>query len=129
MFGNGTDPATTLDISADGSPLVAAACYWYLLDNITIDQITCLATADSNVTATIHLVSYTLNTTLGDLSAGTLLAHNPSTYTLTASTLEPTTLTIDSADVDSGKVIVAFIENTTDTADVSIQAVCKYHLR
>ena len=131
MFGNGADPATTLDLSANGTPMIAAACYWYLMDDITIDKITCLATADANISVTVHLFSYTLDTSSnqGDLSAGTLLATNALAYALTATTLKPINLTISSADVDSGDVIIAFVENQTDTADMSIQTICKYHLR
>ena len=66
--------------------------------------------------------------TAGDLSNGTLLAHNGSALTLGDDRVSTTTMTIDSADVSSGKVILAFVENIGSTDDVTIQMEVKYHL-
>ena len=38
-----------------------------------------------------------------------------------------TTLTVDSANVAADKVIVATFENVTDTNDVTVQLIVKYH--
>ena len=106
--------------------------YWYLHSNITIDAVFVIATAQGSTTANFHLFSYDLVTgsgsTAGDLSNGTLLAHNGSALTLDDDRVSTTTMTIDSADVASGKVILAFVENIGSTDDVTIQMEVTYHL-
>jgi hypothetical protein len=62
------------------------------------------------------------------LSNGTLLAHNGSALALDDDRVSTTTMTIDSADVSSGKVILAFVENIGSTDDVTVQMEVKYHL-
>ena len=63
----------------------------------------------------------------GDLSSGTLLAHNGSTLTTGDDRITTTTLTVDSANVASDKVIIAFVENVGATTDVTAQLLVKYH--
>ena len=46
MFSNGADPATTLDLSANGTPKTAVACYWYLESNIRLDSVRYMASTD-----------------------------------------------------------------------------------
>ena len=65
--------------------------------------------------------------TAGDLSSGTLLAHNGSTLTTGADRVTSTTLTIDSANVAADKVVLAFFENTDSTTDLTAQLIVKYH--
>ena len=130
MFSNGADPATSLDLSANGTSKVATACYWYVLDNISIDAIRVLATCDSSHALNFHVYSYDLDTSSnhGDLSSGTLLAHIGSSMSATSSTVKTSTLTIDSASVSSGKVILAFVENEGGTGDITSQLNIKYHI-
>lgn len=129
-FGSGTDPATSISFGA-GSYLLTPI-YWYLHSNITIDAVFVIASADASTTANFHLFSYDIVTgsgsTAGDLSNGTLLAHNGSALALNSDRASTTTMTIDSADVSSGKVIVAFVENIGGTDDVSVNMEVKYHL-
>ena len=129
MFSNGADPATSLDLSSNGTSKVATACYWYVLDNISIDAIRVLATCDSSNALNFHVYSYDLDTSSnhGDLSNGTLLAHIGSSVSATSSTVKTSTLTIDSASVSSGKVILAFVENESGTGDIKSQLNIKYH--
>ena len=129
-FGTGTDPDTSKTIGSLG--YLYTPLYWYLHSNITIDAVFVIATAQGSTTANFHLFSYDLVTgsgsTAGDLSNGTLLAHNGSALTLDDDRVSTTTMTIDSADVASGKVILAFVENIGSTDDVTIQMEVKYHL-
>ena len=128
-FGNGTDPATTLDVSGLTAQENAVAYYWFIQHNITLDAIRFLVTADGSVTTNMHLLSYTLDTSTnhGDLSAGVVCASG--TASATATTVKTGTMTLDSANIDSGKVVIAFIENATDTSDVSINLDVYYHIR
>ncbi len=131
MFSNGTDPATSLDLSANGTASSLVACTWFVQSNITIDEVRVVATCNSSHALNFHLYSYTLDVSSnhGDLSSGTLLAHIGSSMSATNTTMKTDTLTIDSADVNADRVIYAFVENEGGTGDVTCQLVVKYHLR
>tara|TARA_R110002020_G_scaffold149280_1_gene325531 strand:+ start:1079 stop:1870 length:792 start_codon:yes stop_codon:yes gene_type:complete len=131
VFGNGTDPATSVDLSGHVSYSIAAsATYWYVMDDISIDAIRVLARADGSANLNFHVYSYDLDTSTnhGDLSNGTLVAHIGTVIGATTSSLKTDVLTIDSASVSSGKVLIAFVENETDTSDISCQLNIKYHI-
>ena len=129
MFGSGTDPATSLDLSADGTAKTAVACYWVIEQNMTLDVVRYGATADSNSTLNIHLFSYTLDTSSnhGDLSSGTVCAN--ASVAATSTTFKTGTFTLDSADIDAGKVVIGFVENQTGTGDVTCNFNIQYHIR
>ena len=128
-FGTGTDPADTLTISSNADFLVA--CYWYVPVAITIDEVRVLGAGEAADTINFHLKSYTMasgtGSDAGDLSSGTLLAHNGSTLTVGNDRVTTTTLTVDSANVAADKVILAFIENVGATTDLTAQLIVKYH--
>ena len=128
-WGNGADPATTLDVSGLTAQENAIAVYWYLENNITLDSVRFMATADGSATLNFHLFAYTLDTSSnhGDLSSG--VVHANGTVAATNSTIKTGTFTLDTADIDAGKVVVGFVENVTDTSDVSISFNIKYHIR
>lgn len=130
-FGNGTDPATTWDCSA-GTPKVVNACLWFVDDNIDIDGGTIFVTSDNTQVYEFHLYSYAFSTgigTLGDLSGGTLLATASSGVTgSAATTIRKTDLSVSSASVASGRVIVGFIEAVSGTDDITVNAQIKYHI-
>ena len=128
-WGNGADPATTLDVSGLTQQENAIAIYWFIHDDITLDEVRYIATADGSATLNFHLFGYTLDTSSnhGDLSAGTV--HANASVSATATTVKTGTFTLDEADIDSGKVVVAFVENVTDTSDVSVSIQAKYHIR
>ena len=128
-WGNGADPATTLDVSGLTAQENAIAVYWYLENNITLDSVRFMATADGSATLNFHLFAYTLDTSSnhGDLSSG--VVHANGTVAATATTIKTGTFTLDTADIDAGKVVVGFVENVTDTSDVSISFNIKYHIR
>ena len=128
-FGTGTDPATSYTLSTGAEHLVP--CYWYIPIAITLDEIRVIASADGATTLNFHLFSYTMATGTGsgagDLSSGTLLAHNGSALTVGDDRITSATLTVDSADVAADKVVLAFVENIGGTDDVTAQLIVKYH--
>ena len=130
-FGNDTDPATSFDISGHPSySPESSAVFWYVMDDISIDAIRVIARADGSVNLNFHVYSYDLDTSTnyGDLSNGTLVAHIGSVMAATTTSLKTDVLAIDSASVSSGKVLIAFVENETDTSDISCQLNIKYHI-
>ena len=128
-FGTGTDPATTFTISSQAEFVVPLL--WYIPVAITIDEVRVIASTDAAETLNFHLFSYAMATGTssgaGDLSSGTLLAHNGSTLTTGDDRVTTTTLTIDSANVAADLVVLAFVENPTDTDDITAQLIVKYH--
>ena len=128
-WGNGADPATTLDVSGLTAQENAVAVYWYLENNITLDSVRYMATADGSATLNFHLFAYTLDVSSnhGDLSSG--VVHANGTVAATNATVKTGTLTLDTADIDAGKVVVGFVENVTDTSDITLGLNIKYHIR
>ena len=128
-WGNGTDPATTLDLSGLTDPENAIAVYWYLDNNITLDSVRFLARADGSATLNIHLLAYTLDVSFnaGDLSSG--VVHASGSVSATATNIKTGTLTLDTADINANKIVIGFVENATDTSDLSIALTIKYHVR
>ena len=128
-WGNGTDPATTLNVSGLTAQENAVAVYWYLENDITLDSVRFMATADGGVSLNFHLFAYTLDTSSnhGDLSSG--VVHANGTVDATNATVKTGTFTLDTADIDAGKVVVGFVENVTDTSDVTVSFNIKYHIR
>ena len=128
MFGNGADPATTLDLSSDGTPMIAVACYWYLENNITLDSVRYMATADGNDVLTLHLCAFTLDTSTnhGDLSAGAV--HADGSVSASNSTVKTGTLSLSTANIDAGKVVIGFVESDS-TTDLTLTYNIKYHIR
>ena len=128
-FGTGTDPATTFTVSSAADMLTASL--WYVPVAITIDEVRVIASGDAADTLNFHLFSYTMATGTssgaGDLSDGTLLAHNGSTLTVGGDRITTTTLTVDSASVAADKVILAFVENVGAATDLTCQLIVKYH--
>ena len=138
--GTGTNPATSLTVASAAKELVPSL--WILQQNITLDSINYAMSSDAASTINIHVMSYTIvvgsGATAGDLSSGTVLAQTGSD----ASSLSPITtgadrvssgsLTINTADVDSGPggitAIVVFAE-ASDTDDMTVRVNIKHHLR
>ena len=134
--GTGTNPATSLTIASASQELNPVL--WLVQGNITIDEVNYIMSSAAASTINIHVMQYDIVTgsgsTAGDLSNGVVLAQTGSN----ASSLSPITtgadrasngtLTINTANVDSGKAIILFFE-TSDTDDCTIQANIKYHLR
>ena len=131
---NDTEPATSLTIAT--TAMVAIKSYWYVMDDITIDRVVWWQGADAAAgsSTAAYLMGYSVNTgtgaTGGDLSGGVKLA---SSSTVTNAGYEQAyynQMTIHSADVDAGKVILfTFCFDDTEATDYSINATVKFHLR
>ena len=131
-FGTGTDPATTYTLgSSEANAAGLTMATWYIPSAITIDEVRVIASGEAADTVNFHLFSYTMasgtGSGAGDLSSGTLLAHNGSTLTTGNDRVTSTTLTVDSANVAADKVVLAFIENVGATTDLTAQLIVKYH--
>ena len=134
--GTGTNPITSLVVASAALELVPSL--WVLQSNITIDEIQYVMCSDAASTINLHAMSYSINSgagsTAGDLSNGAVLAQTGSDasslspITTGADRISSGTLTINTADVDSGKAIVVFAE-ASDTDDMTVQVNIKYHLR
>ena len=138
-FGTGTDPATSFT-TAEGTATRASdlvPCLWFVPDNITIDGVTSIEGADAATgdTTRMHLFSYTFTSgSTSALTSGTLLAHNHGGDEVGVANdgseqAYKTTWTVDSADVDANKVILAFFKSDSINSDYSVSIIVKYHLR
>jgi len=133
-FGTGTDPATTFT-TAEGNGTRSSElvpCLWYVPDHITIDSVTAIEGADTATgdTTRMHLMSYAYSSgATAALTSGTLVAHNSDVTNAGSEQTYKTTFTIDSSDIDSGKVILAFLRSDSIDSDYSVSMYIKYHLR
>jgi|6_EtaG_2_1085325.scaffolds.fasta_scaffold53098_2 hypothetical protein len=132
-LGTGTDPATTLDISAAASESNAwVHYYWYLPDAIRLDSAIVLSGSNnaSDSTLNFHIMSYTLDTSSnhGDLSAGEVVADSSETSGIDEDAIKTTSLTIQTADIAAGKVLVATYESQASHI-TSSQMIVKYHIQ
>ena len=133
-FGTGTDPDDTFTTANTASQLASqiVPMMWRLPDNITIDSVTSIEGADNATgdTTRMHLKSFTFTSgSTSCLTAGALLAHNDDVTNAGNEQAYLTTWTVDSADVDAGKVILAFMRSDSINSDYSVTVTVKYHLR
>ena len=132
-IGTSTNPDATLTISTSADDVVQTL--WYLPDDITIDSVNWFFGADASSGDTVrgHLLSFTIDTangsTGGDLSAGTVLADGSDIVGLGYEQAYFQGMTIQSANVDAGKVICFAFRGDTNNSDYSISVIVKYHLR
>ena len=130
---NDQNPATSLTISNSAHDIVN--CYWYVPDNITIDAVKWFHAADTDTgdTTVGHLMGYDLDvgngSTSGDLSNGTVLADGSTITNAGREQIYYQSMTIQSANVDAGKVILFAFASDTVNSDYSINVTVKYHLR
>ena len=136
-FGTGTDPATSFT-TAEGNGTRGAdlvPVMWLVPDNIAIDAVYSLEGADTansggDETTRMHLFSYTFNSgSTSALASGTLLAHNSDVTNAGSEQVYKSTWTVDSANVDANKVILAFFKSDSISSDYSVNITVKYHLR
>ena len=106
---NDTNPATSLTISNTAMSIITA--YWYVMDDITIDAVKWFHAADAATgeATAAHLMSYSVDIgnsgTSGDLSSGTVVADGANITNAGYEQIYYQSMTIQSADVDAGKVI------------------------
>lgn len=132
-LGTGTDPATSLTVGTDGDD--ATTCYWYVMDNMTIDRVIFWQGADAATgdTTRAHIFQYdvvtTAGSTSGDLSSGTVVAHGADITNAGYEQAYYQQMTIDSADINAGKILLFTFRSDSVNSDFSINATIKYHLR
>ena len=132
-LGTSANPATTLDVSG-GTAYQWLQHFWYVPANITVDSVHLLFSNEDSSgghSMNFHVMSYAMSTSAGsygDLSDGTVVADDSATTSVLNSEIRYKTLTVQSADVASGRVIVATVE-TDQTDDVYINLQLKYHFR
>ena len=133
-MGTGSTPATTLTISS--TAYIAVKHYWYVPFNITIDSCNVWFGADaaSGDVVKFSVMSYTVDSangsTGGDLSSGVENCVSPST--ITGAGREQAyyqALTVSTADVDAGKVIMACVAQDGTNSDLSVNLNLVYHAR
>ena len=130
---NDTNPATSLTISTTAHDVVNA--YWYVMDNITIDSVKWFHAGDTATgeDTAAHLCAYTVDiangSTGGDLSSGVVVADGANITNAGYEQIYYQSMTIQSADVDAGKVILFTFASDTVNSDYSINATVKYHIR
>ena len=133
-FGTGTDPATSFT-TAEGNHTRSGdlvPVMWLVSDNITIDAVYSLEGADTATGDTTRMPLFSYTFTSGSTSAladGTLLAHNSDVTNAGSEQAYKSTWTVDSANVDANKVILAFFEADSVNSDYSVNIRVKYHLR
>ena len=130
---NDTEPASSLTLATTSMDIINT--YWYVMDDITIDRVIWWQGADTATgdSTAAYLMGYTADAstavTGGDLSSGVKLA---SSSTVTNAGYEQAyynQMTLHSADVDAGKVILFTFAADTVNSDYSINATVKYHIR
>ena len=130
---NDTNPATSLTLTANIH--IYVNYYWYVMDNITIDAVKWLHAADAEEgdSTAAHLMAYTIDTangsTGGDLSSGVVVADGATETNAGYEQIYYQSMTVQSADVDAGKVILFTFASDTVNSDYSINATVKYHIR
>ena len=130
---NDTNPSTSVTIPATAMDLVNM--YWYVMDNITIDAVKWLHGADTATGEDVaaHVMAYTVDTgngsTGGDLSSGVVVADGATITNAGYEQIYYQAMTIQSADVDAGKIILFTFASDTVNSDYSINATIKYHIR
>ena len=133
---NDTDPSASASVSTNAHTNLIT--FWYVPDNITIDAVYWFHGADTATgdSTAAHLMAYTVDTdngsSGGDLSSGTVVADGATITKVADAGYEQIyyqSMTIQSADVDAGKVILFTFASDTINSDYTIHATVKYHIR
>ena len=132
-IGTGTDPDTSLTVATTAFSVITG--YWHIIDNITIDAVTWWSAADAptgDITRG-HLMSYdvvtTAGATSGDLSNGIVAADGADITNDGYEQLYYQGMTVQSADIDAGKVVLFCFRSDSANSDYSINVTVKYHIR
>ena len=138
-LGTGTDPATTLDVSAEGQDSdIFSNCYWYIPDAMTVTAVHVIvggsaASATDNIN--FHLMKYNFDTSsnLGDLSSGVVVADQGASGVISdvhEDAIKYQSLTIDTSnnDVAAGQIVLLTVEST-GTTEISLNATVKFNIQ
>ena len=105
------------------------------MDDITIDAVKWFHGADAATgdSTAAHLCAYTVDiangSTGGDLSSGVVVADGANETNAGYEQIYYQQMTIRSADVDAGKVILITFASDTVNSDYSLNCTVKYHIR
>ncbi len=130
---NDTDPATSLTTTT--SAMYVVNMFWHVMDDITVDAVKWWSAADTATGDDVaaHLMSYSVvsdnSSTSGDLSSGVVVADGATITNAGHEQLYYQSMTIQSADVDAGKIIMFTFASDTVNSDYGINATVKYHIR
>ena len=132
-LGTGTNPDTSLSVSTTADDLVN--CIMYVDSNISVDAVYVWMgsdTATADTACRFHLMSYTItsdnSSTSGDLSSGVVVADGSDINNAGYEQAYYQAMTIQSADVNAGRVILFTFAADTVNSDYSINATIKYHI-
>jgi len=134
-FGSGTNPATSYTFSTNSDDVVSSM--WIMSNGIILDEVRIIAGADGSATVNFHLMSFDFSTSgadAGDLSNGDVNASSGgegslSPITIGADRVVTSTLTLDEANINPNKAILAFVENVGGTDDLTCSMQIQYHIR
>ena len=132
-IGTGTNPDASLTISTTADDVTSS--FMYLPDDIQIKNVYWFFGADASAgdTCRAHLMSYDIDTdngsTGGDLSNGTVLADGADIVNAGYEQINYQSMTVQSSDVDAGKVLTFVFRSDSVNSDYSIHATVKYSLR
>ena len=133
-MGTGSTPATTLTISTTAHEVVGL--FWYVPFNITIDSCHVWFASDAATGDVVKfsVMDYAINSANGaaggDLSSGVESCVSPAT--ISSAGYEQAyyqSLTVSSANVNAGRVIMAFVAQDGTNSDLTVQLQLVYHLR
>ena len=134
QFGTGSTPDTSYTVATTADDIVQAM--WYLPFNITIDSVNVWfgQSAASGENVKFSVMSYDVVTAPtssgGDLSNGAEVCVSPATVTgFGYEQAYMQNLTVSTANVDSGKAIMAFAHQDNTNSDLTVNMQLVYHLR
>ncbi len=133
-MGTGSTPATTLTIA--NTAYIAVKHYWFVPFNISIDSCNVWFGADAGGGDVVKfsVMSYTVDSgngsTSGDLSSGVENCVSPATISGAGrEQIYYQSLTVSTANVAAGKVILACVAQDGTNADLTVNMQLVYHLR
>ena len=132
-LGNGTDPSTSLDISAQDDSIYFANLYWHVVDAITIEAVSIVAGGSqaSGDALNFHLMKYNIDTgsNPGDLSSGLVVADGGALADMNEDKILLSSLTIDSDNksITNNQILLLTVESDS-TDPISINATIKFNI-
>ena len=136
-MGNGADPATTLDVSAQADASLWSSNYWYIVDPITIESVHILVGGSqaSGDALNFHLCKYNLDTSSnpGDLSSegGSLqmMFDGGSIANANEDTIKVVSLSKNTSNntASAGQIVLLTVESDS-TDEISVNATIKFNI-
>ena len=129
---NGADPETDYNVGTAGGAQYVILSYWYIMDNITVDAVSVIGQLMDGTARTFnyHLMKYDYDTTTGNLTNGLVIGDATDELSLTTIPHVSLSLTGANVDVDSGQVVIAFVESVdVNEVQTTVLMTVKYHIR